>query len=546
MIITISNQKGGVGKTTTAANLAVLLARQHRRVLVIDSDPQFALTRQLGAEERSLGVNLVDVLAGRAGAADAIVADVHGIDLIAAAPALAGVEMSLVGELGRERFLTEALEPLAGEYEDIIVDTPPNLGLLTVNALVAAELVIAPVSAEDDASLHGIRELRRTLHKLADRLSAPSPTLMPVLTRWQPLRISSRLIEQALVLESLRPIVRVPVRSALFASAAAARVPLGVTAADSAPSRLRPPGRANHRGDDAMTSARRTLAIDDPLGAAEACHVARSPAAGTADRLRDIPLDQIRPNPKQPRRRFDEDSLLALAESIRERGVLQPVIVRPRKPKGYELIAGERRWRASSMAGTRTIPCLVDGAADDAVSLELALIENIARADLTVIEEARTIASLLDDLGVSRADLARRLGRSRSDLAHTLRLLELPDQAIDLIDTGRLTKGHGKALLAEPEHVRRRQLARRASDSGWSVRRLEAEIVRAESHPARAAAHPDHVAAAATLEDTIGKVLRAAVQARVHRRGYQLLLDQAAADRLLRLLYSELGEQRAT
>ena len=112
MIITISNQKGGVGKTTTAANLAVLLARQHRRVLVIDSDPQFALTRQLGAEERSLGVNLVDVLAGRAAAADAIVPNVHGVDLIAAAPALAGVEMSLVGELGRERFLTDALEPL--------------------------------------------------------------------------------------------------------------------------------------------------------------------------------------------------------------------------------------------------------------------------------------------------------------------------------------------------------------------------------------------------------------------------------------------------
>jgi chromosome partitioning protein len=235
MMITISNQKGGVGKTTTAANLAVLLARQQHRVLAIDSDPQFALTRQLGAEDRSLGVNLVDVLAGRAAAADAIVSNIHGIDVIAAAPALAGVEMSLVGELGRERFLAEAVEPLIGEYDDILIDTPPNLGLLTVNALVAAELVIAPVSAEDDASLHGIRELRRTLHKLTDRLNAPPPALMPVLTRWQPLRISSRQIEQALVIESLRPAVRVPARSALFASAAAARVPLAVTAPDSSP-----------------------------------------------------------------------------------------------------------------------------------------------------------------------------------------------------------------------------------------------------------------------------------------------------------------------
>ena len=235
MIITISNQKGGVGKTTTAANLAVLLARQYRRVLVLDSDPQFALTRQLGAEERSLGVNLVDVLAGRAAAADAIVPDIHRVDLIAAAPALAGVEMSLVGELGRERFLTDALEPLIAEYDDIVLDTPPNLGLLTVNALVAAEVVIAPVSAEDDASLHGIRELRQTLGKLTDRLGAPSPALMPVLTRWPPLRISSRLIERALVVENLRPAVRVPARSALFAGAAAARAPLAVTAPDSAP-----------------------------------------------------------------------------------------------------------------------------------------------------------------------------------------------------------------------------------------------------------------------------------------------------------------------
>lgn len=286
-----------------------------------------------------------------------------------------------------------------------------------------------------------------------------------------------------------------------------------------------------------MNSTRRTLTIDDPLAAADACHVARSAAAGNAGRLRDIPLDQIRPNPKQPRRRFDEDSLVTLADSIRERGVLQPVIVRPREPERYELIAGERRWRASTIAGLHTIPALVDDAADDAVSLELALIENIARAELTVIEEARTIASLLDDLTVSRADLARRLGRSRSDLAHTVRLLELPERAIELIDNGRLTKGHGKSLLTEPDHDRRRQLAHRAADSSWSVRELEAEISRAaKQHPVRAAAHPDHFAAAAVLEDTISRALGVAVEARPHRRGFQLLLDQPAGDRLVQLL----------
>jgi ParB family chromosome partitioning protein len=264
---------------------------------------------------------------------------------------------------------------------------------------------------------------------------------------------------------------------------------------------------------------------------------------GASGRLRDVAVQEIRPNPAQPRQHFGEASLAALAESIRERGVLQPIIVQPRSTEGYELIAGERRWRACQIAGRLTIPALVVQPVDAAQSIELALIENVAREDLGVIEEARTIAALLDELDVTATSLARRLGRSRSDLAHTVRLLELPDEALELIAEGRLSKGHGKVLLTEPDHARRRQLARRAAHSGWSVRALQGEIARApQPRPRRVDPHPDQVAAAATLHNIFARATGCEIQARPHRLGYQLILDQAAVERLIEML-SESGDQ---
>jgi ParB family chromosome partitioning protein len=285
-------------------------------------------------------------------------------------------------------------------------------------------------------------------------------------------------------------------------------------------------------------SSRRALTIDDPVAGRDACHVARPASTGALDgRVRQIPLSDIHPNPSQPRKQFDEAALAGLADSIRERGVLQPIIVRPAGDADFEIVAGERRWRAARQAGQSTIPALIKASLDGADSLELALIENVVRQDLTPIEEARTVALLLDDLKITTTVLAKRLGRSRTDVAHTVRLLDLPDQAIELIDSGALTKGHGKALLTEPDHHRRRVLARRAADAGWSVRALEAEIARC-GHGRRKPPQvsPDQQTAAARLEDILTRATGSEVKARPFRGGYQLVLDQAACERLGRLL----------
>jgi ParB family chromosome partitioning protein len=285
---------------------------------------------------------------------------------------------------------------------------------------------------------------------------------------------------------------------------------------------------------------RRALRIDDPVAGSNPCHVAQlSSGESPSGRLHDIALHDIHANPSQPRRHFDDRSLAALADSIRERGVLQPIIVQPRPDGGYELIAGERCWRASQIVGSTTIPACVSQPVGGSQSIELALIENVARQDLGVIEEARTIAVLLDELGVTATNLARRLGRSRSDLAHTVRLLELPDEAIELVDSGELSKGHGKALLTEPDHQRRRELAERAAEGGWSVRALEAEIARASSPVRRPAdPHPDQVAAAARLHELLARAMGCEIEAPPYRLGYQLILDQDAVDRLAELLQS--------
>lgn len=190
------------------------------------------------------------------------------------------------------------------------------------------------------------------------------------------------------------------------------------------------------------------------------------------DELAQLPIGSIKPNKRQPRRRFDSESVSELAESVRAQGIVQPVIVRPDPEGGYELIAGERRWRAARAAGLPTIPALVREV-EDRESLLLALVENVAREDLSAVEEARAYSALVDEFGFSLGDVAERVGRSKPSVSNSLRLLDLPEDILSLVDRGQLTEGHARAVLSIPDNEERRRLARQIVRQGMSVRAAE-------------------------------------------------------------------------
>jgi ParB family chromosome partitioning protein len=188
--------------------------------------------------------------------------------------------------------------------------------------------------------------------------------------------------------------------------------------------------------------------------------------------LLEIPVDAIHPNPRQPRRRFEPEAASGLAESVRRQGVIQPLLVRPRGVGGYEIVAGERRWRAAREAGRQTVPAVVR-AADDRETLLLGLVENVAREQLTPIEEARAYAVLIDEFSLSLGEVAERVGRSKPSVSNRIRLLELPDDVLGMVERGQLSEGHARAVLAVPDHEGRRRLAREIVKRGLSVRAAE-------------------------------------------------------------------------
>jgi len=288
--------------------------------------------------------------------------------------------------------------------------------------------------------------------------------------------------------------------------------------------------------------------------------LARAGTVPSEGRLRDLPLDAIAVGRRQPRRAFDPDELAELAASIKALGVVQPVVVRPVGPSAdrrdagvsgagtatgpegprYELIAGERRLRAARIAGLDTVPALVRSA-NEADALGIALAENVAREDLNAIEEAQAYASLVDEFGLTHERVGELVGRSRVSVTNTLRLLELPDEVQQMIESGALSEGHGRALLGLADHGRRRTVARLVRDRGLSVRATEALVRKLLAAPEVAATASPPAADLAQLVDELYGVLEAPVSIRSGKRGGKIQIsfrDQAELERLVALLRS--------
>ena len=254
-------------------------------------------------------------------------------------------------------------------------------------------------------------------------------------------------------------------------------------------------------------------------------------------RFEELPLDSIEPNPRQPREVFDPDALAELVTSIREVGILQPVVVREIDPGRYQLIMGERRWRASREAGQSTIPAIVRETGDDAM-LRNALLENLHRQELNALEEAAAYQQLLEEFGTTHEELADRVGRSRSHVSNTLRLLNLAPSVQRRVAAGVLSAGHARALLALDDAEAQEKLAARVVAEGLSVRAVEEIVAVGPSEPtARAARAKRPVApAVGALAELLSEQLETRVTIEIGRRRGKLVIEFATLDDLERIV----------
>ena len=491
-VYALANQKGGVGKTTTAINLAACLAEAGERALVIDLDPQANATSGLGM--RANGTSSYDLLDGAPLADLAKHTAFANLDLIPSRPDLAGAVVELAAREDGERYLAQALASGTSQYDFVFIDCPPALGPLTVNALAAADRVLVPVQAEYYA-LEGLTQLMQSIDLIRRRLNPGLGIGGVLMTMVDRVPVSRRTSRRRCASISARSSSATPSRARCDWPKRRATVCLQ-SHTTAVPRERRRTGRWRWNLSSAANRRGLGRGLELLMGGVE-------PAA---TELLELPVDAVHPNPRQPRKRFDGEAGSGLAESIRTQGVIQPLLVRPRTAGGYEIVAGERRWRAAREAGRQTVPAVVRES-DDRETLLLGLVENVAREQLTAVEEARAYAVLIDEFGLSLGDVAERVGRSKPSVSNRIRLLELPDDVLGMVERGQISEGHARAVLAVPDHEGRRRLAREIVQKGLSVRVAEqrAKWAGAKQKP-RVRATPVDPALAARVREGLQRI----------------------------------------
>lgn len=473
-IISVANQKGGVGKTTTTINLGASIANHGYKVLIVDIDPQGNATSGLGIEKSSVDKDIYNVLIDEIPLSETIHhTETKNLDAVPATIQLAGAEMELTSMMARETRLKQGIDEVSHEYDFILIDCPPSLGQLSINAFTASDSILIPVQSEYYA-MEGLSQLLNTIRLVQKHFNKNLGVEGVLLTM-----LDARTNLGAEVVKEVQSYFNKKVYKTIIPR---------ITKLAEAPSYGQPITEyaPKSRGSQVYDSlAKEVLKAHgknskEPkkrgLGRGLEALFDESPQVQETEEITEIPLDEIRPNPYQPRKTFDNKSLKELSESIKENGVFQPIIIR-KSVNGYEIIAGERRFRASKLAKKKTIPAIIRKF-DEAQMMEVAVLENLQREDLTPLEEAQAYEMLQKNLGLTQAEVSKRLGKSRPYIANYLRLLTLPQKTKRLLQRGELSMGQARTLLGLKDKDGIDDLARKVVKNGITVRQLESLVAK--------------------------------------------------------------------